>query len=121
MVLAGEQWLALEHLCKNTAGTPDVHLYIIFLPREHDLRRSVVSGGDVASHLGILYTGKTEVADLEIAVLVDEDVAGLEVPVDDTRRVDVFQTTLLALVKPVSVAVATNQDLVEEVLDELLL
>jgi len=31
-----------------------------------------------------LYTGETEVADLEIAVLVDEDVAGLQVTVDDT-------------------------------------
>jgi hypothetical protein len=42
-----------------------------------------------------LYTGETEVADLEIAVLVDEDVARLQVTMDDTSRVDVFQTTLL--------------------------
>ena len=39
--------------------------------------------------------GKTEVADLEIAVLVDENVAGLEIAVDDACRVDIFQTALL--------------------------
>jgi hypothetical protein len=42
-----------------------------------------------------LYTGETEVADLQIAVFVDEDVARLQITVDNTSGVDVFQTTLL--------------------------
>jgi hypothetical protein len=47
-----------------------------------------------------LYTGKTEVTDLQIAVLIYEDVAGLQVTVDNTSRVDVFQTTLRKSAKP---------------------
>lgn len=94
MVLAGEERLALEHLSEDAACTPDINLDVVLLPCEHDLRRSVVSGRDVTRHLRVLYTGETEVANLEIAVLVDEDVAGLQVAVHDTSGVDVFQTTL---------------------------
>lgn len=94
MVLAGEERLALEHLSKDTSCTPDINLNVVLLPCEHDFRRSVVSGRDVSRHLRILYTSETEVANLEIAVLIDEDVAGLQVAMHDTSGVDVFQTTL---------------------------
>ena len=95
MVLSREKRLALEHLGKDAPRAPDVHLDVVLLPREHDFGCSVVSRRDVARHLGVLYTCETEVADLEIAVLVDEDVAGLEIAVHHTSRVDVFQPTLL--------------------------
>lgn len=95
MVLSGEQGLALEHLSKDASRAPNVNLHIVLLPREHDFRCSVVSRRDVTRHLGVLYTGETEVANLEIAVLVDENVAGLEIAVHNTSRVDVFQSTLL--------------------------
>jgi hypothetical protein len=64
------------------------------LPCEHDLRGSVVSRGDIASHLRILDTGQTEVTDLQIAVLVDQDVAGLEITMDNTCRVDILESPL---------------------------
>jgi hypothetical protein len=99
VVLAREQGLALEHLCENASRTPDVYLHVVLLPCEHNLGRSVVSGGNVSGHLRVLYTGETEVANLEIAVLVYEDVAGLQVTMDDTGRVHVFQTTLSRLAK----------------------
>jgi hypothetical protein len=98
VVLSGEQRLALEHLGENAACTPDVHLHIVLLPREHNLWRSVVSSRNITSHLGVLYTGETEVADLEIAVFVYEDVARLQVTVDNTSRVHVFQATLYRLI-----------------------
>jgi hypothetical protein len=44
--------------------------------------------------LRVLNTGQAKVADLEITVLVNKDVARLEVAVDDTCRVDIFQTPL---------------------------
>jgi hypothetical protein len=98
VVLAGEQRLALQHLRENAACAPDVDLDIVFLPREHDLRRSVVTCRDITRHLGVLYTGKSEVADLEIAILVDQNVARLQVAVDDSCGVDVFQSALEPLV-----------------------
>ena len=94
VVLSREERLALEHLSEDAASTPDVHLHIVLLPCEHDLGRSIVSGGDIAGHLRVLDTGEAEIANLQIAVLVDENVGGLEVTVDDTGGVDVFQTTL---------------------------
>ena len=94
VVLSREERLALEHLGENASCTPDINLNIVLLPCEHDLRRSVVSGGDIAGHLRVLDTGEAEIANLQIAVLVDENVGGLEVTVDDTGGVDVFQTTL---------------------------
>lgn len=45
---------------------------------------------------------KPEVADLEVAILVDEDVAWFKVPVDDIGTVDVEQA---------------SEDLVDEILD----
>lgn len=94
MVLSGEERLALEHLGEDATSAPDIDFHVVLLPGEHDLGGSVVSGGDVASHLRVLDSSETEVANLEIAVLVDEDVAGLEVAVDDAGRVHVLETPL---------------------------
>ena len=94
VVLSGEQGLALEHFCEDAARTPDVDLDVVFLPCKHNLWCAVVARGNVSGHLGILYTGQTEVADLQIAVLVYENVAGLQVTVDNTSGVNIFQTTL---------------------------
>lgn len=105
VVLARKEWLALEHFCKNAACTPNIYLHIIFLPGKHNLGSSVVSRGDVAGHLWVLYTGQTKVANLEIAVLVYEDVAGLEIAVHHTGRVDIFQATLSELVQIVSMEI----------------
>ena len=99
MVLSREKGLALEHLSKDASRAPNVNLHVVLLPREHDFRCSVVSRRDVTCHLGVLYTGETEVANLEIAVLIDEDVAGLEITVHHTSGVDIFQSTLLESAK----------------------
>src|SRR4051812_44290410 len=84
VVLSGKQGLSFQHLGKDAAGTPDVDFNVVLLPCEHNLRGSVVSRRHVARHLRILNARKAEVADLEIAVLVDEDVAGLQVSVHHT-------------------------------------
>lgn len=99
MVLSWEQWLALQHLRKDAPCAPNINLHIVLLPCEHDLGRSVVSSRDVTRHLRVLYTGQTKVANLEVTVLVDEDVARLQVTVNDTGGVDIFQSTLLESVK----------------------
>lgn len=57
MVLAGEERLAIQHLCENTAGAPDIDLDVVLLPCEHNLGGAIVSGRDVASHLRVLDAG----------------------------------------------------------------
>jgi len=59
---------------------------------QNDLGSSVPPGNDVLGEgSGALFvaTSKTEVADLEVAVLVKEKVAGLEITMDNVGRVDV--------------------------------
>lgn len=90
VVLAGEEWLALQHLREDAACTPNVNLNVVLLPGEHDLGRAVVSGRDISGHLWVLDSREAEVANLEIAVLVDEDVARLEIAVNNASRVHVF-------------------------------
>lgn len=90
MVLAGEERLTLEHLSKNAPGTPDVDLDVVFLPCEHDLGGSVVSCRDVTGHLRVLDSCETEIANLQITVLVDQDIARLQVSVNDAGGVNVF-------------------------------
>jgi len=122
VVLSREQRLAFEHFRKDAACTPDINFDIVFLPCEHNFWCAVVAGRNVSSHLGILYTGQAKIADFQIAVLVHEDVARLQVTVDDTSGVDVFQATLqMSAEYPRGLQIITYQDLVEKVLDELLL
>lgn len=94
MVLSREEGLSLQHLGEDTACAPDIDLHVILLPGEHDLGGAVISRGHIAGHLRVLDSGQTEVADLQIAVFINEDVAGLQVPVDHTGGVDIFQSTL---------------------------
>ena len=94
VVFARKQWLAFQHLRKDTTRAPDINLYIVFLPCEHDLWGSVVSRRDIAGHLRVLEAGKTEIADLQVTVFVDQDIARLQVAMNNTRRVDIFQATL---------------------------
>jgi hypothetical protein len=94
VILAREKGFTVQHLGKDATGAPNVHLDVVFLPREHDLRSSVVSRRDVASHLGVLNAGETKVADLQVAVLVHENVAGLQVSVDYASRVHVLEASL---------------------------
>lgn len=71
----------------------------VALEAQHNLGRTVPSRGDVLRHVsGILLgvdgkaTGKAKVADLELAVGVNEQVAGLQVSVEDVGGVDVLET-----------------------------
>ena len=127
MILAGEEGFALEHLGEDATSTPDIDLDIVFLPSEHDLGGPVISGGNVAGHLRILDSRQAKVANLEIAVFVDKNVARLEIAMHNTRRVDILEAALISSVisfRTIQFLWAqdhqTYHDLVEEVLDELL-
>lgn len=94
MVLSREERLSLQHLGEDAACAPNVDLHVILLPGEHDLGGTVISRGNVTSHLRVLNTSQTEIADLQVAVFINKNVAGLQVSVDHTGGVDIFQSTL---------------------------
>ena len=121
MVLSWKEWFAFQHFREDTPGTPYVNLHIVLLPCEHNLRRSIVSRRDISSHLWVLDACKAKVADFQVTILVDKDVAGLQIAVDDPCRVYVFQAALSLSACLYSFLGWSYQDLVEEVLDELFL
>lgn len=43
MIFARKQRFALQHLGEDASRAPNVHLDVVLLPCEHDLRRTVVS------------------------------------------------------------------------------
>lgn len=71
----------------------------VALEAQHDLGRTVPSRGDVFGHVtGILLwvdreaSSQTKVANLELAVCIDQQVSGLEITVQHVGRVDVLET-----------------------------
>ena len=94
MIFSREQWFSFQHLCKYAPSTPNINLDVVLLPREHDFGSSVISRRNIAGHLGVLDTSETEIADFEIAVLVDQDIAVFEITMNDTGGVNILQSSL---------------------------
>ena len=98
-VFAREQGLAAQHLSKDTADAPDINRLCILLEGEHDLGSTVPSSGNVFGHetrVVICRGGrasKTEIADFEITVSIQEEVGRLEVSVQNVGGVHSFQCT----------------------------
>lgn len=70
----------------------------VALEAQHDLWGSVPSRGYIFSHVASILLGvdgeatsQAEIADLELAVCVDQQVSWLKVTMQHVRRVDIFQ------------------------------
>lgn len=102
--LFGEVFLPEEHFpqvkfSEDAAGRPHIYLGGVVLrlvleqefrgaePAGDHVRRQVVGGVDAL----VLDGGQAEVADPQLALLIDQQVLRLDVPVDDTCRVDVLE------------------------------
>mmetsp|Transcript_6182 Transcript_6182/g.19829 ORF Transcript_6182/g.19829 Transcript_6182/m.19829 type:complete len:367 (+) Transcript_6182:79-1179(+) len=100
VVVAGEQRLAQQELAEDAAAGPDVYCLSVLLACEHDLRRAVPPRHDVLRQLprraearrevGLDASSEAQVADLEIAIRVDEEVRRLQVAVQHVGRVHVL-------------------------------
>ena len=92
VVIARKQRSPAKKLREDAANGPDVEGVRVVRRVEDDFGRSVPSGDDVLGQRGrglLVAASQTEVADFEVAVLVEQEVAGLEVAVDDVGGVDV--------------------------------
>jgi hypothetical protein len=43
----------------------------VFLPGQHNLWRSIVSRGNITSHLVVLFSSQSKVANLQVTIVVD--------------------------------------------------
>jgi hypothetical protein len=94
MILSWEEWLRRQHLRHDATSTPQVNRDIVRLPIKHYFRRSIIPCRNIACHMTILDTSKSKVANLEIAALINENIAWLEIAMNNTSRVDKFQAAL---------------------------
>ena len=85
--VSGKEGLAREALGKETADGPDVDLCAVRVVADKELWRAVPASGNVLcvppSVSGGEHAGKAKVAQLEDAVLGQQQVLGLDIAVDD--------------------------------------
>lgn len=77
---------AAEHLGDDAPDAPHVNLGGVLSAPEQEFRRAVPQRNDAdrqSLHLAVPAPGQAPIGDLEFALLVDEEVGRLEVPVDD--------------------------------------
>ena len=79
-IRAGKKGLPLQHLSKNTTHTPHIHRCCVMTGTQQQFRSSIPSRGNifreyVGLHILEQGSGESEVADLEITVGVDKQIA----------------------------------------------
>lgn len=82
-----------EHLGEEAAGAPEVDADAVVGGAEEELRGAVPEGDDAAGEraAAAVVVGEAEVADLEDAMAVDEEVGALDVAMEDAALVAVLQ------------------------------
>jgi len=102
-----EDGLSAKEFRENASDGPNINSGRVVCEAQHDLRSSVPPSGDVLRHESLVASGlgwrgsssrrgitasQPEIADLEFAVGIDEQIAGLQVSVEDIGRVNVLET-----------------------------
>lgn len=89
----------LAKVYRTGAGAARHTGFGVALETQHNLRGTVPSCGNVFRHVACILFGvdretscQTKIANLEFAVRVDQQISGLQVTVQDIRRVDVLET-----------------------------
>lgn len=94
-----------KEFSKDTANGPNVNSCGIVCETQHNLWSSVPPSGYIFGHealvaccsrstpAGGVASSKTEIADLEFTIGIDEKISGFEISVKDVCRMDVLQST----------------------------
>ena len=84
----------MQNLCQNAADSPNINARAVDPGTEQELRRTVPA----CDHdMGVNSVGRsvnfcqTEIADLEDAFSVDQQVVGLDIPMQDPMLVQIFE------------------------------
>ncbi len=87
-----ERTVSLQQLVDHAAEREPVSAGVVGHALGEHLRRHVAVGAHAGVRLFLAeITGEAQVGDAHMAVLVEEDVGGLEIPVDDGARVHVLE------------------------------
>mmetsp|Transcript_78805 Transcript_78805/g.170338 ORF Transcript_78805/g.170338 Transcript_78805/m.170338 type:complete len:351 (-) Transcript_78805:244-1296(-) len=113
VVLASEDGLAADELTEDAPDRPDVDGLCVLAGKQDHLRRSVPARHDIVCEGRVVLvvpeaTGEAEVADFQVAVLVHQNIGGLQVAVHDIGAVEV-QEPAEDLVREVLVVLVIQQ------------
>lgn len=105
-ILCLEEDATAQQLAKNAAHRPYIHRRRVVASAHQNLRCAIVLGDHLLGHvlglIRLLDAGQSKVTDLEHAIRVDQQIARLDVAMQDAGRVQIFEAA---------------QDLVQEHLD----
>jgi hypothetical protein len=96
IILSGEQRRPSKKLRKNTANTPHIDLLRVLTRAQNYFRSAVPSCNDVLGqiiHSLIKSSCQPQIANFQISIFVQEEVAGLEVSVNDVCGMHVQSAT----------------------------
>lgn len=89
--VTSEQRLPQDHFRKDAADSPEIYGLCVPFLRKQDFRSSVPSGGYVICQCQLLTIlqlrklrpGQTKITDFEVAIRINQEVARLQVPMED--------------------------------------
>ena len=103
MILASEQGLSVNQLCENAANRPEINSLTVVSRRKHNLGGSVPSRhyvhGQCHFELSVVVlargdaSSQTKIANLQVTVRVDQQIARLNIAMHDARRVKEEEAT----------------------------
>jgi hypothetical protein len=94
MALPRKKRFPSQHFSKDAPCTSNVNLFVIALPRKDDLRGPVTAGWNVARHVGFLNSRQPKIANLDVAIFIDQNVPWRKVTVNHTSRMNILQAAL---------------------------
>ena len=91
VILSREKRLPVYHFSHDAANRPNIDGFVVVISANQKFGRSVPAGGHVVGHdpVGGHSPGESQVAYLNSRLLPDEDIFGLNVPVDGVDAVHV--------------------------------
>ena len=112
VVTTREERFTGEHFCQDAPDRPNIDGFGVLFESEHDFRSSVPTGSDVFCHetrsfcFGLVCRScQTKIANLEIAIGVEQEIRGFEITMQHLSRMQRFQTPQSLIDKVLTVVV----------------
>mmetsp|Transcript_16789 Transcript_16789/g.29419 ORF Transcript_16789/g.29419 Transcript_16789/m.29419 type:complete len:247 (-) Transcript_16789:698-1438(-) len=93
VILAREERFSAQNLGQNASHGPHIHSIRVLSPRQHNLWRAVPSGRDIGRQepslvVRVGHSREPKVANLQVTVAVEQNIRGLQIPVQHQGRMN---------------------------------
>jgi len=111
VILAGEKWLATQHLRQDTTNTPNINGLGVLLESQHNLGSTVPTSGNVFGHEArVVFSrcsgaSQAKVADLEVTIGIEQKIRRLQITMKDIGRVHGLESSESLIDKVLAVVI----------------